>query len=115
VAGALGLLLGAMGHEVRELHGSGEVMGVVAKFHPELVLLDLEMPEQDGFQVARQLRKHHAPADLKLVALSGYGGEHIRQRAREAGFDWYLLKPADWDSLMTLLEDLHWPGLQPSP
>ena len=111
VTEALGLLLESMGHETRAVQDGAGVVAAVADFSPDLVLLDLEMPAPDGFQVARALRQRYPGGAPKLVALSGYGGEQVRQRVREVGFDWHLLKPADWDSLATLLSDLHWPGL----
>ena len=108
---AMVLLLESMGHEAREIHDSIGVVTEVAAFNPDLILLDLEMPAPDGFQVARTLRQCYPAGTPKLVALGDCGSEQIRQRIDEAGFDWHLLKPADWDSLATLLSDLHWPGL----
>ncbi len=106
VAEALSLLLMVMGHEVQVVHTGAEALPVVKDFHPELVLLDLSMPGQDGFQVARSLRERHDLEKLKLVALSGYGDEQTQRRAREAGFDGYLLKPTNTAQLKSLLADL---------
>jgi CheY-like chemotaxis protein len=62
---------------------------------PEVVVLDLALPGVDGFQVARRLRREPALARTTLVALSGYGGEDDRQRCRDAGFDYHLVKPVE--------------------
>ena len=70
------------------------------------MLLDLGMPEMDGYEVARQLRAQPRWRDLVLVALTGWGQEEDRQRSREAGFDHHLVKPTDIDALQQLFADV---------
>jgi CheY-like chemotaxis protein len=67
------------------------------------VLLDLGMPEIDGFEVARRIRKQPKFANVVIVALTGWGQEHDRRRTRDAGFDHHLIKPADLNALRALL------------
>jgi CheY-like chemotaxis protein len=61
------------------------------------------MPEMDGFEVARRIRKHHEFQDITLIALTGWGQEDDRRRTREIGFDHHLVKPADIAALQELL------------
>jgi two-component system CheB/CheR fusion protein len=68
-----------------------------------VVLLDIGLPGLDGFEVARQLRKQADEDGTLLVALSGYGQEDDRRRAREAGFDHHLVKPVAYDDLARIL------------
>jgi CheY-like chemotaxis protein len=71
-------------------------------------LLDLGLPGLDGYEVARQIRRQPATQGVVLVALTGWGQEEVRRRAREAGFDHHLVKPVDLDVLRALLTH---PGL----
>ena len=68
-----------------------------------MVLLDIGLPGMDGFEVARQIRAMPALAGAFIVAMSGYGSEDDRSQARAAGFDEYLVKPADLEMLRTWL------------
>src|SRR5215813_8761954 len=72
-------------------------------FHPDLVFLDLDLPEMDGYEVARRLRLEPAMKGVTLVAMTGYGQEEDRQRTQEAGFHLHLVKPIDFDKLEELL------------
>ncbi|WP_087132085.1 response regulator [Caballeronia pedi] len=67
---------------------------VAADFRPEVVLLDIGLPDLDGYEICRQLRATPEFSETLLIALSGYAGEEYRERARKAGFDRYMVKPA---------------------
>jgi CheY-like chemotaxis protein len=67
------------------------------------VLLDIGLPGMDGFEVAKRLRGDVCPKAL-LIAISGYGDEESRRHTREAGFDHHLVKPVDFDALLSLLQ-----------
>jgi signal transduction histidine kinase len=96
-------LLKLLGHDVREAH-DGEAAIVVARAHgPEVVLLDIGLPGKDGYEVAKQLRTEGCCRDALIIAVSGYGQPEDLRRAKEAGFDHHLVKPVDYDALMTLL------------
>ena len=69
-----------------------------------MVLLDIGLPGLTGLEVARRIRQMPGLKDLVLVALTGYGQECDRERTREAGFDHHLVKPADFDTLLKILE-----------
>jgi CheY-like chemotaxis protein len=79
------------------------------------VLLDIGMPEMDGFEVARRLRLQSRWQDLVLVALTGWGQEEDRQRTQAAGFDHHLVKPTDLDTLQRLLADIAGRGAPAPP
>jgi CheY-like chemotaxis protein len=73
---------------------------------PELVLLDIGLPGMDGYEVAKKLRREICP-DARLIAISGYGDEETSRRTKEAGFDHQLVKPVDFDALISLLNQTH--------
>jgi signal transduction histidine kinase len=102
-ANSLGVLLESLEGDVR-IAGSGpEALSMFESFDPEFVLLDIGMPGMDGYEVARLIRSHHPERHPVLVALTGWGQEGDRRRAREAGFDHHLVKPADLDALQAIL------------
>jgi two-component system, chemotaxis family, CheB/CheR fusion protein len=75
----------------------------VAEGRPDLVFLDLGLPELDGYDVARQLRQRPGLEGVVLVAMTGYGQESDRERSKTAGFDHHLVKPVDPQRLQELL------------
>jgi len=93
-AEALAIVLRMAGHETRLAHSGAEALARADEFRPDVVFLDLGMPSMDGFEAGRQIRlRRHLDGTL-LVAMTGYGQDAVRQRARAAGFDEYLVKPA---------------------
>jgi CheY-like chemotaxis protein len=78
-------------------------ISLAERFRPDIVLLDISMPGMNGFDAARALRRIAGLEQTTLVALSGYGHDEARQRAREAGFDHYLTKPAGAEAIQRLL------------
>jgi signal transduction histidine kinase/CheY-like chemotaxis protein len=101
-ADSLGRLLELEGHEVRRVHDGPTALAAADAFRPDVVVLDLGMPGMDGYEVARRLRDRDE-AGVVLVALSGYGRDDDRRRARLAGFDHHLTKPAEIGTLRALL------------
>jgi CheY-like chemotaxis protein len=100
---SLDRLLGLQGHEVRTAHDGPTALRVAQLFGPEVVLLDIGLPQMDGYEVARQLREQVGLRKAVLVAVTGYGQEEDRRKAAEAGFDAHLTKPADPATLHRLL------------
>jgi len=99
-------ILNLHGHEVFTAADGAVGLGIVRKTRPDLVLCDIGLPgEYDGFGVAQQIRADPELADVYLVALSGYGQEQDRQRARQSGFDHHLLKPVDFAALASVIAD----------
>ncbi|HEY3495989.1 MAG TPA: ATP-binding protein [Polyangiaceae bacterium] len=105
-AEALGMLLEILGAEVRIENDGRSALKTYAEYAPELVLLDIGMPEMDGYEVARRIRALGTEPRAKLVALTGWGQAEDRRRAREAGFDEHLVKPAELEALKALLGSL---------
>jgi len=103
-AQSLALMLAIDGHEVRTARDGFEALKIAEEFRPRLVLLDIGMPKLDGYETARQLRQRPWAADIRLFALTGWGQEEDRARAREAGFDRLLVKPVDPEALSELLD-----------
>ncbi|KFI22737.1 chemotaxis protein CheB [Nitrosococcus oceani] len=106
VADSLAMLLRLQGHEVQTIFRGNQTFNAVLKFHPEVVLLDIGLPDMDGYQVAQRLRQEPGLETLPLVALTGYGQKDDVQRAKAAGFNRHLLKPATIDTLQKLLGEL---------
>jgi PAS domain S-box-containing protein len=90
----LQMLLELEGHEVRIAHSGREALRVADLFLPEVVVLDIGMPDIDGHEVARTLRMRPWGRAVTLVALSGWGHGRDKARAAEAGIDYHLTKPA---------------------
>ena len=106
-ADTLEALLAFDGHAVAVAYEGAGVVALVERFRPDVIILDLELPDVSGYEVARRLR---AIRDRPmLVALTGYGGEQYRTEAREAGFEHHLLKPVDVDALRVILGSGHIP------
>ena len=87
-------ILALYGYEVRSAYDGASALEVCESFRPQVAVLDIGMPVRNGYEVARELRAKHG-ARLRLIALTGWGGEADVQRAREAGFDHHVTKPAD--------------------
>jgi signal transduction histidine kinase/CheY-like chemotaxis protein len=102
-ATSLGSLLTAHGHDVRVVHDGAEALRVAAEFLPEFAFLDIGMPKVHGYEVARRLKAGASTADCVLIAVTGWGQEDDRRRAREAGFDRHLVKPIDPSQLEAIL------------
>ncbi len=102
-AESMALLLRLRGHEATVAHDGMEALELAASFEPQVVLLDIGLPELDGYQVAAELRRRPSTAGALLVALTGYGQEEDQRRAREAGFDHHLTKPVDPQVIYQLL------------
>ena len=102
-ADSLGRLLKASESEVRIAHSGREALTVLEQFDPEFVLLDIGMPDMDGYEVARAIRRRHTERRPVLVAFTGWGQEADRVRAHEAGFDHHLVKPTDLRTLKAII------------
>jgi signal transduction histidine kinase/ActR/RegA family two-component response regulator len=97
-------LLRQMGHEVEVAHDAAQALAAARLHAPELAILDIGLPDMDGYALAALLRSQHDRHDsdgnaLRLVALSGYGQQADIERAARAGFDLHLTKPAALEDL----------------
>jgi PAS domain S-box-containing protein len=100
------MLLELEGHQVRSAASGTTALQVLEEFWPQIVLLDIGLPEQDGYEVARQLRRLPGGEQLILVAVSGYGHQEALSDSQQAGFDTHLIKPVDPNKLNLLLNKL---------
>lgn len=100
---ALCALLEMWGHTVANAAEGQIALTVAGRFLPDVVLLDLGLPDMEGFEVARRLRAGPNGDRLFVVALTAYGTKDDVTRIQASGFDAYLLKPSDPDELEQLL------------
>ncbi|HVK18909.1 MAG TPA: PAS domain S-box protein [Fimbriiglobus sp.] len=100
---SLEMLLITTGHQVRTAYDGPTGLKVALDFRPDVVLLDIGLPELSGHEVARRIRQQPTLKDTVLVAMTGYGQETDRQRSLEAGFDHHLVKPADFGKVQQVL------------
>jgi CheY-like chemotaxis protein len=99
-------LLQLLGHQVLTAADGPEALRLAQEQMPETFVVDMGLPGMDGYQVARALRQLPGGEQLLLIALTGYGTLEDKERAREAGYDAHLTKPADIDELQRLLRQL---------
>ncbi len=102
-ADSLGIILSYSGHAVRVVYNGRDALTTAREFLPEAMVLDLGMPEMDGFAVARAVRADPLLRVTRLIALSGYGQVEDRRRTSEAGFDEHLVKPVVFETLAAAL------------
>jgi CheY-like chemotaxis protein len=99
----LALLLQAKGHDVHVTFDGAEAVAAFESYQPHLVLLDIGMPKLNGYETARQIRRHPQGKRIILVAMTGWGQDEDKRQAYEAGFDHHLTKPvatADLDEIL---------------
>ena len=103
-ADSLATLLDVVGYQVRVAYDGPEAIEAADDFRPDAALLDIGLPNLSGYDIARHIRDTRG-ARVLLVAITGWGAEEDRRRAREAGFDHHFTKPADFERLVGLLGD----------
>jgi CheY-like chemotaxis protein len=100
----MGALLALWGHEPTLVAAGPAALEALKEMMPDVILLDLGLPGMDGFEVARTVRRDLAGgASVLIVAVTAFRGEEHQRQAREAGFDRYLMKPVDIDTLRQVL------------
>jgi two-component system CheB/CheR fusion protein len=97
-------LLTLDGHHVEVAADGRAGLGLILDARPEVALIDVGLPELDGYEVARQVRRTPGSTMVRLIALTGYGQSYDRMRAQEAGFDLHLTKPVEPKELRRALE-----------
>lgn len=92
--------LGDAGYSVEVAHDGATALEKAVAFKPEVAVLDVGLPDMDGYQLAQRIRAlPDLPESLRLIALTGYGGDEERKRSQAAGFDVHLVKPVLPDTL----------------
>jgi CheY-like chemotaxis protein len=102
-ARGLSRLLQLAGYDVRVAYDGRTALALAAAHHPQFVLLDIGLPDIDGYEVARQLRGDPRHRDVVIIGISGYSQEDYCDHSGAAGFDHHLVKPIDLDTLRTIL------------
>lgn len=105
-ARGLVMCLESQGYQVRSSHTGKGGYSAAEDYQPDVVLLDIGLPDIDGYQVAQRLRHNESLSDVTIIAMTGYGGESEKTKAKAAGFNHYLVKPVDLSKLLALLNDV---------
>ncbi|MDB5340247.1 MAG: hypothetical protein JWN70_5866, partial [Planctomycetaceae bacterium] len=99
----LSLVVKMLGNEVRIACNGLQAVQFAEEFAPDVVLMDIGMPQMDGYEAAQHIRQQPWGTQMVLVALTGWGQEEDKRQAKAAGFDHHLVKPADPSELQQLL------------
>ncbi len=102
----LAMVVEGAGHHVRKAFDGRSAISAALEYRPNLILLGIGMPDMNGMEVAKQLRRHAEMAGARIVALTGWGQAEDRRRTTEAGIDDHLTKPADPRQIQRVLEDV---------
>jgi PAS domain S-box-containing protein len=105
-ADSLAMMLKLFGAEVETAYDGPSALEIISARRPAVVLLDIGMPGMDGYEVARLVRGQPDGSNIALIALTGWGQQEERRRSQEAGINYHLLKPVDFDALQSLLASL---------
>jgi two-component system cell cycle response regulator DivK len=100
------LYLRSMGYDVSTASDGAEAIAQAERIHPDLIVLDLELPRVSGYDAAKRLRTNSETQHIPLIAATGYSHAQHLNRARDAGFDEIVVKPCDPDALVDVIERL---------
>jgi PAS domain S-box-containing protein len=100
----LSMLVGALGHDVSKARDGLEAVEAAERLRPEIILMDLGMPNLNGFEAARRIRNRPWGREIVLIATTGWGQDEDRRRTKDAGFDHHLVKPIEPAVLCELLK-----------
>jgi CheY-like chemotaxis protein len=100
----LSFMLASRGYnEIRAVRSAARSLAITEKFQPEIVFLDLELPEAESLRLAKRLRQESRARPLRLIALTGDAEHPLREEARLAGFERFLTKPVAQEELDKVL------------
>ena len=102
----LSLDLQQQGYRVVTASDGEQAVRIALKTYPDIILMDIGMPELDGFGAARKIREADAMRTVPIIAITAFGTEGFQHAARDAGFDGYLTKPIDFERLHELMRKL---------
>ena len=108
-ADTLSTMLRVLGHEVETQYSGAAAIAATTDRRPEIVVMDIGMPDIDGYAAARAIRGDGRCGETLLIAVTGWSGEVERQRSEEAGFDRHLVKPVAMTDLVAVLDSLRTP------
>lgn len=101
-AETMGMLLKLSGHEVYLAHSGRETLELAERERPDIAVLDIGMPDLNGYEVAEKIRRRAWGGRMKLIAVTGWGEAEDKRRALGAGFNFHLTKPVDPTELEAL-------------
>jgi CheY-like chemotaxis protein len=102
-ARTLRMMLERWGHQVDSAHDGREALERAVQTRPELIFMDIGMPLMNGYEAARAIREEPWGKSVLLVAISGWGQEQDKIRARDAGFDFHIVKPGTADEIQRII------------
>ena len=105
-AESLAIVVQLWNHDAQVANSGLDALAIADEYRPDLVLLDIGLPGMDGYSVARSLKSRPGFADVRLVAMTGYGREEDLRRSELEGFDRHLVKPIDFDVLESILQQI---------
>lgn len=105
-ADVMAILLRGQGNDVRTAYGGQDAIDIAGDFQPHAVLLDIGMPEIDGYQAARAIRSDNQGGSMLLIALTGRDQDSDRRQTHAAGFDHHLVKPVSSVDVLRLLDQV---------
>jgi CheY-like chemotaxis protein len=103
---SLAMMLRLMGHEVYTAHDGLEAVRAASQYRPDLILMDMGMPQLNGFDATRRIREQTWGKNVVIVALTGWGQEEDKHKSQAAGCDGHMVKPVDPVALEKLLAGL---------
>jgi CheY-like chemotaxis protein len=105
-AASMEIMLQLLGNEVRTAQDGYEALELAGQLRPQVVLMDIGMPNLNGYEATRRIREQPWGRDITIIALTGWGQEEDRARSREAGCNGHLVKPVELSELEKLLAEL---------
>jgi two-component system CheB/CheR fusion protein len=99
-----GSLLLSLGYEVRSVSTGSEALALVPLFRPRAVVTSIFLPDRSGFELCRALRSMPETADARIVAITGHITHNSIELAQEAGFDHYLVKPVNFETILAAIQ-----------
>lgn len=103
IADSLTLILSGLGYRVMTAYSGRDAVAATERAMPDVALLDIGMPDLDGYEVARRIRAMPTGSGIKLFAVTGYGSAADKQKASEAGFNMHFTKPVNLPALESIL------------
>lgn len=104
---SLSILLSLMGHDIQTAHDASTALALSESFRPEVILMDVSLGQDDGYEVGAEIRGQPWGASVLLVAMTGWTRDDEPSRVARAGFDAHILKPADLGTLRALIGRVH--------
>jgi signal transduction histidine kinase len=104
-------MLSEYGHHILKAADGIEGLSIASQYKPDIALVDIGLPGIDGYEVARRLRANADTAEIRLIALTGYGLLEDQKRAVDAGFDLHLVKPVNFENLISIINQCQIPSV----